>query len=90
MSERTQYDMEVKRRLEQAEENTRFRAEPIPATTMLPMFEKQEREKEALRAKRVEKRFQWLQAQADPPSCYGIKIRQEPEAGGRRPLATRR
>ena len=61
MAERTSYDLEVKRRLDQAECSTRFRAEPIPPTTMLPLFEKQEREKEAVRAKRVADRFQYLQ-----------------------------
>jgi hypothetical protein len=45
---------------------------------MLPIYEKQNREKEKVRAKRVAERFEWLQSQAQPPSCYGINIRQEP------------
>jgi hypothetical protein len=78
MAERTSYDLEVTRRLEEAECSTRFRAEPIPPTTMLPLFEKQEREKEAVRAKRVADRFQTLQEMSDPPSCYYNKPTPEP------------
>jgi hypothetical protein len=73
MAERTSFDLEVKRRLDEAECSTRFRAEPIPPTTMLPLYEKQEREKEAVRAKRVADRFQYLQETSDPPSCYYMK-----------------
>ena len=65
MAERTSYDLEVKRRLDEAECSTRFRAEPIPPETMLPLYEKQEREKEAARAKRVADRFQFLQEMSD-------------------------
>ncbi len=78
MAERTSYDLEVKRRLEEAECSTRFRAEPIPPETTLPLYEKQEREKEAVRAKRVADRFQYLQETSDPPSCYYQKPTPQP------------
>ena len=78
MAERTSFDLEVKRRLDEAECSTRFRAEPIPPTTMLPLYEKQEREKEAVRAKRVADRFQKLQEDSCPPDCYYNKPTPEP------------
>eukprot|EP01052_Picozoa_sp_SAG31_P029512 SAG31_NODE_2940_length_4882_cov_7.133807_3_plen_69_part_00 len=52
MAERTMYDVEVQRRLEAAEISTRFRAEPIPHTTTLPLYEQQQARAEAVREAR--------------------------------------
>ena len=78
MAERTMYDVEVQRRLEESELATRFRAEPVPHTTTLPLYEQKEARAEAVRQTRIAKRFQELQQQSNPPNCYYMRPKDPP------------